>query len=428
MTAGAVLLLPTGCASDGRLTPGAKISVSAVPAKTLAPAKSSQDVHQTYIDFFEQVYKKMDENYYQPVSRDKFNAFIEKFNTKIYAKLKDEAKSDDYIRWRSAALLVDALKTSEDIFSGFFPPEPAKHYAQTALGQRIDLGIEGRVTDKGYETTQVEPRSDAYQNGLRIGDVLLQIDAAQVKTLKEKEIADRLTPLAGSKVKLEFAATAENTVKTITVVSREYFRQAVFQMNIPIAGIYGLQIKQFNRVTGDDVARFLAYFHQLGEIRGLVLDLRGNPGGPPLAARELAGFFLKTGEDFAYFHKKGQPPAMLDVPAIPAQFKFDGPLVILIDKDSGSATELFSGVMRYRGRAVLMGTNSAGQVMLKSMFSFDDGSMVLLITSRGHYPDGRPFPFGGLTPDRSIAQMEGADPVKQAAIYLIYLYKKTNGL
>ena len=154
-------------------------------------------------------------------------------------------------------------------------------------------------------------------------------------------------------------------------------------------------------------------------VQGLILDLRGNPGGPPLAAQEISGFFLNPGEEFAYFQKKGQPKASLDVPVVPEQYRYTGPLVILVDKGSGSSSELFSGVLQRRKRAVLMGTNTAGQVMLKSMFNFKDGSMVLLVTSRGHFPDGNTFSFQGLTPDYYVSKNQEKSILKAAAFELL---------
>jgi C-terminal processing protease CtpA/Prc len=116
----------------------------------------------------------------------------------------------------------------------------------------------------------------------------------------------------------------------------------------------------------------------------------------------MAGFFLKGGDDFAYFQKRGAPKAELDIPVVDEALKFHGPVVILVDENSGSASELFAGVMQFKRRAVVLGTNTAGQVLLKSMFPLDDGSMVALVTAPGYYPDGTRFSFNGITPDKII--------------------------
>jgi len=384
-------------------------------------ALESDEDYQEYLSFFEEVYQIMESNYYHPIPREAYERFIEKFDTKIYSQLKGENKSNDYIRWRSAAFMIDFFKPEEDIFSAFYPPKPAKEYEETVLGKRIDLGIEGGLIDQGFQTIYVEPRSDAYKNGLRKDDIILKIDERDVVDLKAEEITKLLTPLENTTVTITYLDFKNKIKREINVISQEYFKQTVFMARVEVPHIYCLEIRRFNRKTAEDVFRFLKFMREQGPIKGLILDFRGNPGGPPLAAREISSFFLTPGEDFAYFQKRGQPKASLDVPKIPQSYHYDGPMVILVNEKSGSSSELFSGILQRRGRAILMGQNSAGQVFLKSMFHFDDESMLLLVTARGHHPDGKPFSFQGLIPDRYIREEEDIDIIKYAATYLYYM-------
>lgn len=378
---------------------------------------------QEYLAYFQKVYTLMRENYYETVRQEDFDRFIETFNTKIFAQLQKEKKSDDFVRWRSAAYLVDFLKSKEDVFSAFYPPKFAEEYAKDALGERIDLGIDGEKKDTGFLVVHVEPRSDAYAMGLRENDLIVKIDGVDVAALDKKAIDEKLIPLKGDKVKINYLSFEDRSEKMIEPVSKEYYKQTVFMCDAPIPGIFCLELPKFNRMTSEDLLRYLVYIKEQ-DPKGLILDLRGNPGGPPLAAREISAFFLKGADQFAYFQKKGQDRAELDVPVIPDEYKFEGPVVILVDKESGSAAELFSGVMQQKGRAVLMGENTSGQVMLKSMFDLDDKGMLLLITSRGHYPDGRTFSFNGLDPDNKVTSEYWPNLVKIAAIYL---YKVSTG-
>lgn len=388
--------------------------------------KKQQNTLKKYLDYFEEVYNTINDNYYQPVSRDAYNQFIIKFKEKIFEQLKATGKTDDYVKWRSAALLVDDLKTQEDIFSAFYPPEPAKEYEQTALGVRIDLGVEGRKIDKGFVVTHVEPRSDAFAKGLRPDNLILMIDEQSVIDLPVDKIKDLLRPLAETSANIRFFNPSDSGFYQIDVVSKEFFKQTVFEIPIPIEGIHGLEIQRFNRSTGEDMFRFIKQINSQGNSKGLILDLRGNPGGPPLAAREISSFFLPGGDEFAYFQMKEETVAKLDVPKIPEDFKYDQPIVILLNKDTGSASELFSGVLQSKGRAVIMGQNSAGQVMLKSMFHMKDKSMVLLVTARGHHPDGKVFSFNGITPDRFIPKEDEDNLLKYAATYLLYMSENSH--
>jgi C-terminal processing protease CtpA/Prc len=290
----------------------------AAKSRVKANSSSSQeaDDYQEYMIYFQKVFKTMRENYYETVRQEDFDRFVNAFNTKIYAQLKNEKKSSDYVRWRSAAFLVDFLKTQEDIFSALYPPKPAQEYAKEALGERVDLGIDGQKKDGGFFVTHVEPRSDAYTQGLREEDIIIKIGSADVTGLDQKAIEEKLNPLKGTKVAILYLSREDRNKKFIDAVSKEYYKQTVFLRDVSIPGVFCLEIPKFNRMTAEDLLRFLNYVKERNPI-GLILDLRGNPGGPPLAAREISAFFLKGGDQFAYFQKKGQDKAELDVPEIP---------------------------------------------------------------------------------------------------------------
>jgi len=374
-----------------------------------------QDVYKTYLHCLTRVYDTMNENYYRPVSKEAFDRFIEKFNTGIYGKLDDKTRESHFVCWRSAAYLVDALKDKEDVFSAFYPPKAAKEYEATALDKRVDLGIEGEMTDEGYRVNHVEFRSDAYAKGLRKDDVILAVDKTSVLGFSREKIQSLLTPLLDSKVSLEYLEHETKRKKEMEVRSQEYFKESVFLTPVSVPGIYCLEIRHFNRMTGEDLSRLLSSVKE--QASGLIIDLRNNPGGPPLAAREISAFFLPAGEKLAYFQKKGQPKSYLMAPEIPKKYHYEGPLAILVNKQSGSSSELFSGILQKLGRATIIGSPTAGQVMLKSMFNYEDSSMLLLVTARGHLYDDSVFPFSGLVPDVAVDESK-VDLVDYAANYL----------
>lgn len=378
---------------------------------------SDADYNET-VQFFVEVFKVMQQNYYKEIDSTDLKKFVYIFNTQLYPKMRQTQKSKKYVKWRSAAYLVDALKEEEDIFSKLFPPKDAKKYETTVLGKRIDLGIDGELGDQGYLVTWVEPRSDAHEKGLRKDDIIYQIDKTKILTLREEEIRKLLVPLADETVVLKYIDHQTSRRHKIKVISEEYFKQLAFMVPTGVESVFCIQIKRFNRKTGEDVTSFIEEILAYPGEAGLIIDLRGNPGGPPLAAREISSFFLKPGEEFAFFQKRMRPKSSLDVPEVPEKYHYKGDMVILINEKSGSASELFSGILQGKGRAELMGLNSAGQVFLKSMFYMSDGSMVLLITARGHHSDGKVFSFDGLDPDVRVENSD-QDLIRYAADYLL---------
>jgi len=383
-----------------------------------------QETYDTYLASFEEIYKTMSENYFFPVERKNFEAFIKKFDNEIFGQVEDRTKINDFVLMRSGAFLVDYLKAADDRFSALYPPQVAKEFEQEVLGVRVDLGIEGDVCGQGFCVSFVEPRAEAGEKGLKAGDVLVRIGTTRLKRLTVDEIKKLLTPEIGRVTKLEYIEAQSKAVNSLDVLSKEYFKQTVFPVEVPFPGIFCLEIRQFNRMTSEDFSKYLLVINQQGS-SGLILDLRGNPGGPPLAAREIVSFFLTPEKNFAYFERKGDSRNYLDVPRIPEEFRYRGPVVILVNQQSGSASELFSGVMQKEGRAILMGVNTAGQVFLKSMFNLTSKAMLLLVTARGHFPDGNVFDFNGLAPEYRT-DSQGVDLINFAAGYLSAKTKKVS--
>src|SRR5437016_5375174 len=113
------------------------VAFCALGLVTSPQAANTQD-HQQYTDFFEKVYQTFQDNYYLPPDRKIYDDFLRKFNTRIYAQLQSEGKSNDYVRWRSAWYLVEALRSKDDKFTQFYPPKPAVKFQHEALGEKID--------------------------------------------------------------------------------------------------------------------------------------------------------------------------------------------------------------------------------------------------------------------------------------------------
>ncbi len=386
-------------------------------AKKEVPSVKPQSVHDSYLAYFEEVYKVMNTNYFFDIKRSDFDRFIKVFDEKISKNLLLEGKSSDYVRWRSAAYLVDYLKQPDDIFSRFLPPKPAEKFAQEVYGQKIDLGIEGHLIAPGFQVDFIEPRSDAYAMGLRENDLIISLDGQEVAKLGEAKVKELLVPLQGAKVKIDYLDSVRRTPHEIQPVSKEYFKQTVFLKSTGIKDVYCLDIQRFNRETNEDVGRFLVYLASKNP-KGLVIDLRTNPGGPPLAALAISAFFLPNDQLFAYFEGRHKPRAELTIPHLPDAYHFDWPMIVLVSKNTGSAAELFSGILQDRKRAMVMGQDTAGQVLLKSLFDMSDGSTLAMVVARGHFPDGRPFPFDGVKPDEVMTKDQADDMVSMAAKYL----------
>ncbi len=365
------------------------------------PVVNNPDYKQ-YTDYFEKVYKVFEDNYYLVPDRNTYDRFLKKWKSDIYAQLKSEHKSDDYVRWRSSWYLVNALKSKDDEFTGFWPPgKSVAAFHHDVLAQKVDLGIEGKKNDLGFVVTRLERHADAFAKGLREGDIILQIDGVPLGPMVQEAIEAKLTPVIKTHVKISYLSGETKLPNSIDVVSQEYFKQTVFMHQVPVEGVFCLEITHFNEMTPQDMDYFLSVIRPQNP-KGLVLDLRDNPGGQVGGAVEIASYFLKAGE-FAYFQKRNEPKYELTIPDVGAQYLITCPIVILVDAGTGSAAELFSGIMQYHGRAYVLGVNTAGQILLKRSFPVGDGAEIAMVMARGYYPNGRMFGFDGITPNKIIS-------------------------
>ncbi len=354
-----------------------------------------------YLDFLKEVYERMDAEYYLPISRDTYEKFADDFKGRVLARLKDKGTTVQEIKYLGAGLLVGRLKEPSDAFSNFFPPKVAEEYRSDVLGYELGIGITGNMVDIGYLIDRVELRSDSYEKGIRPGDIILKIDGRDVRAMSDEELKKALYPPLEAIVRLDVIFSKTREVSPVEVKVRKFFKETLSSVPTGIPGMFYVKINQFNRKTGEDLTRLVAYFMKK-RMKRLVVDLRGNAGGPPLAAREIAGLFLPKEKDLFYFQRKNRPKAMLSVPV--SSIRYDGKICIIIDRGSGSASELFAGTLRRYERAILIGERSAGKTYLKSMYHLEDKSMLVLVTSLAYLYNGEVYDPKGLKPDFTVTE------------------------
>lgn len=358
----------------------------------------------------EDVYRVMDEQYYLPVSRSAFEDFVRDYPAERVRALNERSrKTDDFVHL-GAGLLVDKLKHPTDRFTGFVPPKLTKTFKQKAYAAAEDLGLEGRlVAGKGFEITRVQKHCQAHAQGMRTGDVVLSIAGQDVLTLTEEQIGRLLKPVVGSKVRLTGISSAGRQTFDIELTAESYFRQTVQVIPTDRPGALVLKIDHFNQMTGPDFADELRLAVERRTVH-LVIDLRDNEGGPPLAAREILGYFLPTNDPLFAVARKRKQPVLLTAPTQP--LRFSGRVSVLINSRTGSAAEVLSGVLQAKGLALLVGTQTAGGAYLKSVYDFEDGSMIFMVTSLTFLFNRQVFPADGLRPD--VALPAGVDALQTA--------------
>ena len=344
----------------------------------------------------DKVFRTMDDHYYLPVSKSVYEDFVRTYPVGRLKAINEKSRQTEDFIHLGGGLLVNKLKDPSDRFTNFIPPVKVKPFKQAAYAVTEDLGIEGAKEGATFRITKVQKYCQAFEKNVRPADQLLKIDGISVSPMTEEVIRKRLSPELGSITRLEICFAGKNKTEEIELESKSYFRETVATVSTDLPGVLILKIEHFNQKTCDDFADEVSLFGAK-KVRRLILDLRGNEGGPPLAAREILGYFLPQNDFLFAISRKKQRPVMLTAPLKP--IRIDAPATVLVNERTGSAAEMFSGLLQAKKIATLVGQKTAGATYLKSNYDFEDGSMLFMITSLTFFFDRRVFPANGLTPD-----------------------------
>lgn len=305
----------------------------------------------------------------------------------------------------SKALLYGAIKgmvATLDPHSAFMTPSEYEEMKVDTNGEFGGIGLE--VTKEGEEVVVVSPIDDtpAARAGLRSGDVIRMIDETEVSGLTLPEVVRLMRGPAGSKVVLTIMRKGFTSPKSLSI------RRAHIQVNPVTARLvdgYGvIRIKSFQERTDRYVREGLESLEKQskGELAGLVLDLRNNPGGLLDQAVSVADIWLDEGvivstrgraghREVQRAHRAGTEPGY--------------PIVVLVNGGTASASEIVAAALHDHGRAVLMGTKTFGKGSVQTVIDLDDGSGLKLTIAKYFTPSNQSIQELGIIPDVEVREM-----------------------
>jgi carboxyl-terminal processing protease len=275
--------------------------------------------------------------------------------------------------------------------------------------------------------------SPAARAGMRTGDVILSVDDVAVNAGKLDATIEQMRGNAGSHVRLAVGRIGEPEPLQFDLERSEVHMRTVRAESLP--GGYGyLRITQFSDSTPADLRASLDVLqaNRARTLSGLVLDLRGNPGGVLESAVSVADEFLESG---VIVRADGRTPdARFEMDATPGDAIHGAPLVVLVDGGSASGSEIVAGALRDHHRATLMGERTFGKGSVQTVIPLRDGQALKLTTSRYFTPSGASIHERGIEPDVVLAQSSqgGADrpepTSRDAATQAAVQYLRDRGL
>ncbi len=311
----------------------------------------------------------------------------------------------NYVEPVSTKRLVDGAITgmlaSLDPHSAYLTPELYRDLEVETRGSFGGLGIE--ITIKNGVLTIVSPIEDtpAYKAGLKAGDQIIKINDDFTKDMTLTEAVKRMRGPRGSKIKLTMHRTGVPELFNVTLARDVIKIQSVKEKTIQDGYGY-VRISTFQESTDDGVEKAVDDFQKAnhGKVKGLVLDLRDNPGGLLNQAVKVSDEFLDGGL-IVYTQGRDQSQQQKYFSHKKTGFE-DYPMVVLVNGGSASASEIVAGALQDQKRAVIVGTQTFGKGSVQTILPLDDHSALRLTTARYFTPSGRSIQAVGITPDVDV--------------------------
>jgi carboxyl-terminal processing protease len=281
------------------------------------------------------------------------------------------------------------VKELNDPYSELFTPKELKAFTTNTGGRYGGLGMQIEPQQGQIVISKVFPNTPAEAGGVREGDRIVQIDTIQLHNWTTQQAQDALLGTPGTKVTVKFArpgvATPIELHFTRAIIHIPAVRYAItFGPNGEKVGYVPLD--RFNETAAQEVQDAVRSLEKQN-VRGIVLDFRGNPGGILDQSLAISNLFLKDGQEIASIRNRNgdtQPYVAHGTPAVPST-----PLVVLTDEYTASASEIVAGALQDHDRALIVGQTSFGKGLVQSVFNLDGGYALKLTTAKWYTPSGR---------------------------------------
>jgi carboxyl-terminal processing protease len=266
----------------------------------------------------------------------------------------------------------------------------------TTTGEFSGLGLEVGMEDGYVKIIAPIDGSPAAEAGLQTGDIILKLGTVPVKGMSLNQAIDRMRGPKGSEIELTIGRPGESQPFAVKLV-RDTIKVASVRERFLEPGYGYIRIAQFQSKTGEDVRKSLEKLVGTEPLKGLVLDLRNNPGGVLRSSVDVAGLFMEGG---TVVYTEGRlANSDTKYAATPDDNSEGVPLIVLINGGSASASEIVAGALQDHSRAIIMGTPSFGKGSVQTVLPISESRAVKLTTALYFTPNGRSIQAEGIDPD-----------------------------
>jgi len=340
----------------------------------------------------------------EQIFRDSYNKILADYERPIVPK---------DLKYAGMEGLMDAMG---DPHTMFLPPADAKEFS-TETKAKLAGGIGAKLQQDalGAKTGRVFEGGPAYAAGMRDGDVITSVDGKSVAGMRLDDIVSKIKGEAGTTVKLLVVRVGDPTPKPYTIKRQEITIPTVDSNYLTPSGVGYMTVSSFSEPTAEQFDAELAKLEK-HQLKGLVIDLRYNPGGLLESAREMLSRFVDSKLVVKMKFREGNEEVAKTYPGLVHDFNY--PVVILVNEDSASAAEIFAGALRDYKLVTLVGSHTYGKASVQNVWPLTDGSSAKITIARYYLPSGQDigrkldeygeFKTGGLDPDIRV-DMDGFD-------------------
>jgi carboxyl-terminal processing protease len=281
---------------------------------------------------------------------------------------------------------VPGMLRTLDPHSTFFDPRDYQLLKEDQKGHYYGVGMKVGPRNNKTLIMEIFTGSPAYKAGLRPGDIIVNVGGKSTEGLSTTEVADLLKGPRGTRVTVTVVRQGHDKPLEFQVTRDEISRKSVPEAYFIRPGIAYMRILQFQETTSREVEDA---FEKLGEnnVKGLILDLRGNPGGLLSEGVAVAGRFLQKGQTIV--KHRGRASAERPYVARQGNNSRDYPIVVLVDRRSASAAEIVAGALQDHDRAWILGDTTFGKGLVQTVYPLSDNTGLALTTAKYYTPSGR---------------------------------------
>ena len=283
-----------------------------------------------------------------------------------------------------------------DPHSAYLDKDSFDELQESTTGNYGGLGLEIGMEDGFVKVISPMDDTPADKAGIESGDLIVQLDGTPVKGMNLSEAIEVMRGEPGSEIKLTVVKEGASGPKELTL-TREVIKVASVRQRYLEDGYGYLRVAQFQAGTGDEVEKAIIRLKDEGDLDGLILDLRNNPGGVLQAAVDVSNAFMDEGlivytqgrlDDAEIRYSANTPDSVNGIP-----------IVVLVNEGTASASEIVAGALQDHGRAIIMGTDTFGKGSVQTILPLSEEKAIKLTTARYYTPNGKSIQAEGITPD-----------------------------